>query len=104
MNKKGWIGKALLGLAIFLPVAGLAVSVYLSSGNQSPSNSPSTETPAAEEYVLTAADFPEVQDTGNQVGYRIPDVTMELYDGTTVTSASLVEQGRPTYLFFWATI
>ena len=104
MNQKGWIGKALLGLAILLPVAGFAASVYLSSGGQSLSFFPSTETPAADEYVLTAADFPEVLDTGNQVGYRMPDVTLELYDGTTVTSASLVEQGRPTYLFFWATI
>ena len=104
MNKKGWIGKVLLGLAILLPVAGFAASVYLFSGDRSPSFFPSSETPAADDYVLTAADFPEVQDTGNQVGYRIPDFTMELYDGTNVTSASLVEQGRPTYLFFWATI
>ena len=104
MNKNGWIGKVLLALGILVPVAGFAASVYLSSSGQSINPFSTADTPAADEYVLTAADFPETQETGNQVGYQIPDVTMELADGTTVTSASLVEQGRPTYLFFWATI
>lgn len=104
MNRNGWIGKVLLGLAILVPVAGFAASIYLSSGSQSLSFFPFNETDGDDEYVLTAADFPQTQDVGNQVGYQIPDVTMELVDGTTVTSASQVEQGRPTYLFFWATI
>ena len=104
MNKNGWIGKVLLGLAILVPVAGFAASAFLSFNGQSLPFSSFNDPREAEEYVLTASDFPEVQDTGNQVGYRMPDVTLELADGSTVTSESLVERGRPTYLFFWATI
>lgn len=44
--------------------------------------------------------LPEV---GNKVGNRIPDITLELFGGDTVSTAGLVEQGKPTFLFFTAT-
>ena len=102
MNKGGWLGKAALALAVLIPVAGLAVSVYLSTDQ-------ATATPETFEgesgYVLTGADFPTpATDTGNQVGYRVPDFTLTLADGSAVTSTGLVESGQPTFLFFWATI
>ena len=103
MNKNGWIGKALLVLAIVVPVVGLAFSVYFARTGSTAPQTPAGNTTQGEPYVLTAADFPESLDTGNQVGYRIPDFTLEL-DGTSVTSEGLVEKGRPTYLFFWATV
>ena len=40
---------------------------------------------------------------GNDIGNRIPDFTLELAEGATVTSASLVEQGQPAFLFFFST-
>ena len=43
---------------------------------------------------------PEV---GHQVGNLVPDFTLALADGSTVTATQLVEEGRPAFLFFFAT-
>ncbi len=105
MNKNGWVGKVLLVFAVIVPIAGMAFSVYLSTSGAS--WSPFGKQPSGDEseYVLTSEDFPTADlNIGNQVGSQIPDFTLELADGTTLTSAGLVEEGRPTYLFFWATI
>ena len=108
MESNGWLGKGLLALGVLVAVAGLAVSIYLSASGKSLEVFSDEAGTAGAEYVLTAADFPQASDTGNgtgnQVGYKIPDFTLELVDGSTVTSADLVASGRPTYLFFWATI
>jgi hypothetical protein len=40
---------------------------------------------------------------GSKVGERVPDFEMSLADGTIVTSASLIENDRPAFLFFFAT-
>jgi hypothetical protein len=62
---------------------------------------------AVEVPAATEAPAPVVQEplppVGNKVGNRIPDVSLELFDGTTVSTASLAEQGKPTFLFFFAT-
>ncbi len=42
-------------------------------------------------------------DAGNKVGYRIPDFTLELVDGETVSLETLLAEGKPTFLFFFAT-
>ena len=44
-----------------------------------------------------------VVETGQEVGNRIPEFTLALADGTTVSATSLVEQGQPAFLFFFAT-
>ena len=103
MIKNGWIGKILLGLGILVPLVGFAVSAYLASTGYSLSFASPGDPPKEGEYVLSASDFPEPSQTGNQVGYQVPEFTLVLEDGSTITSASLVEEGRPTYLFFWAT-
>lgn len=102
MTKGGWIGKILLGMGILVPVIGFAVSAYLVSSGQSVALFSRDSIPE-DEYVLTAADFPEPSQTGNQVGHQVPDFTLVLEDGSTTTSASLIEAGQPTFLFFWAT-
>ena len=104
MNRNGWIGKVLLALAVLVPLVGMAASIYVATSGKSLAIFSSTEDSQEEVYFLTAADFPEPLPTGNQVGHQIPDFTLELADGSSVTSASLVQSGRPTYLFFWATI
>ena len=104
MNRNGWVGKALLALAVLVPVLGMGISIYLATTGNSLGAVAGPESADETPYVLTAADFPEAIDVGNQVGYQIPDFTLELADGSTVTSSGLVEEGRPTYLFFWATI
>lgn len=104
MNRNGWVGKALLALAVLVPVLGMGISIYLATTGNSLGAVTVSGSADEDSYVLTAADFPDTNDIGNQVGYRIPDFTLELADGSTVTSSGLVEEGRPTYLFFWATI
>ena len=104
MNRNGWIGKVLLVLAVVVPIAGFAASIYLASTDNSVSIFPGDNGTQAEPYVLTAADFPDAPDIGNQVGYQIPEFTLELADGSSITSSGMVEGGRPTYLFFWATV
>ena len=42
-------------------------------------------------------------DIGYQVGEYIPEFSLGLVDGQTVTATSQVTGGRPTFLFFWAT-
>lgn len=102
MRGYGWIGKFLLALGILVPLVGFAVSAYLVWSGQSVSIF-SRDDVSEEGYVLTAADFPETSRTGHREGNRVPDFTLMLDDGSTTTSSALVEAGRPTFLFFWAT-
>ena len=104
MNRNGWIGKVLLALAILVPLLGMAASIYAARSDRSLAIFSSNDNSQEEAYFLTAADFPESLETGNKVGDRVPDFNLELADGSSVTSASMVASGRPTYLFFWATI
>ena len=49
--------------------------------------------------VTSAIDFK----IGNNIGDRIPDFEIVLTDGTPITSAGLLQNGRPAFLFFFAT-
>ena len=40
---------------------------------------------------------------GNNIGDRIPDFEIVLTDGSPITSAGLLQNGRPAFLFFFAT-
>ena len=41
--------------------------------------------------------------TGINVGDRLPEFSIRLTDGNTVTSARLVTEGKPVFLYFFAT-
>ena len=101
MTGKVFTGRILPALGLLIALAGLGMSIYLSvAGTEEPAEGG----PAAAAIPLTAADFPAAApEPGHQVGYRIPDFALELADGRAVTSAELVEQEQPTFLFFWAT-
>ena len=45
----------------------------------------------------------EVVEVGYKKGMHIPEFGMSLLDGTRVTSAKLVEEGKPTFVYFHAT-
>lgn len=45
----------------------------------------------------------EVVEIGYKKGMHIPEFEMSLIDGTRVTSAKLVEEGKPTFIYFHAT-
>ncbi len=40
---------------------------------------------------------------GTKVGNRMPDVSMRLNNGNTVSTGGLIGEGKPTFLFFFAT-
>jgi hypothetical protein len=41
--------------------------------------------------------------TGTKVGERLPEFSMRLTDGSTLTSEDLVTKGKPVFLYFFAT-
>lgn len=55
--------------------------------------------PAAAPLPAPAVDF--LAPVGNQVGERITPFTLRLEDGSTVTSSELLDENRPTLIFFF---
>ena len=46
---------------------------------------------------------PQMVKVGYKVGMQAPEFRMTLFDGTKVSSVSLADQGKPTFLYFHAT-
>ena len=46
---------------------------------------------------------PHPVEIGYKVGMQVPEFGLSLLDGSTLTSASLTDQGKPTFLYFHAT-
>ena len=64
--------------------------------------SPASNPPAPAAVVPTQPPIVEVK-IGNSVGDHVPEFEFSFADGTKVSSASLIEQAEPAYLFFFAT-
>ena len=74
-----------------------------------------TQAPAAVETAPEPAAVPEatqapaplvvepVAEVGNEVGNRLSEITLELVGGSTVSTSSLISEGKPTFLFFTST-
>ena len=104
MNGKLLTGRILPALGLLAALVGLGVSIYQSVSHTPEPAAGTDSRPAAGGDLLTGADFPAADAApGHQVGYRIPDFTLELADGRLVAAADLVARGQPTFLFFWAT-
>ena len=91
-----------LALLLAVLAMGCGTSSYSPAGSyRDPPASSTSQGPDTEQLVhgLPIGD-PEV---GHQVGNLVPDFTLALADGSTVTSAQLIEEGRPAFLFFFAT-
>ena len=60
---------------------------------------------AAPKTTVDRESEPESQqvEVGYKVGMQVPEFGMSLIDGSTITSASLTDQGKPTFLYFHAT-
>lgn len=54
---------------------------------------------------IHAKDEPQVEvvEVGYKKGMHVPEFGMSLLDGTRVTSAKLVGEGKPTFIYFHAT-
>ena len=53
--------------------------------------------------VASLALSPENATTGIAVGNRVPDFDIRLNNGNIVSTASIAENGQPTFYFFFAT-
>ncbi len=103
MSGKSWRGRALWVLAYSLPVLVLAIFVFFSFAEVSVPYWPGDETLELDDHLHIVESFPLSSSDGAQVGSRIPGFTLELFEGRVVTSDELVAEGKPTFLFFWAT-
>ncbi len=72
----------------------LIVALAVACGSEDPPAPSPTVAP-----VTSAIDFK----IGNNIGDRIPDFEIKLTDGTPIASAGLLRNGRPAFLFFFAT-
>jgi hypothetical protein len=79
-------------------VLGLALLLALGCAAAAPA--PVTSMPEAQSGEAPGSLTPA---TGARVGERVPDFAVNLADGSTVTSVELLAQGRPTFLYFFAT-
>ena len=83
----------------YIVLAALAIGALLGAACGSSSESESAPAPVAPDPEANI----EVK-VGNEVGNRLPNFELTLTsDGEKLTSASLIESGRPAFLFFFAT-
>ena len=75
-------------------MATIAVALAAACGSEEPAAPSPTVVPRA-----SAIDFK----IGNNIGDRIPEFEIVLTDGSPITSAGLLQNGRPAFLFFFAT-
>jgi thiol-disulfide isomerase/thioredoxin len=78
----------------------LGLTLLLALGCAAAAPAPPTGMPEAQSGEAPGGLTPA---TGARVGERAPEFAINLADGSTVTSAELMAQGRPTFLYFFAT-
>ncbi len=66
--------------------------------------SPSESDPAQADQPVSVSEVSSEVRIGNEIGNRLPNFELTLTsNGEKLTSTSLVESGRPAFLFFFAT-
>ena len=82
-----------------IAVLGLTALGLFATGCATSSPPEATETQATADLVKEMpADAPEV---GIQVGNQVPEFSLGLVDGVTLTSTELLNDSQPTFLFFF---
>ena len=94
-----------ISLALLLGIG--AIVVVLLGCGEAPAAQPD-ESPAAVQKTVPDASTSsgsevEVVVVGYQVGLRAPEFEMSLLDGSSVTTSSIVDGGKPVLLYFHAT-
>ena len=63
----------------------------------------SESSPLESTQAIESKPEPEVVEVGYKVGMQVPDFGMSLLEGNRVTSAKLLEEGKPVFIYFHAT-
>ena len=70
---------------------------------QAPAQQPTAVPPPQPTATTVAVVVEPPPEVGNKVGNRVPDIGLELVGGSMVSTSGLIEQGKPTFLFFTST-
>lgn len=70
---------------------------------QAPAQQPTAVPPPQPTATPVAVVIEPPPEVGNKVGNRVPDIGLELVGGSMVSTSALIEQGKPTFLFFTST-
>jgi len=101
------IALAFLGLGLLLMLACGTSAAPAELSARSYGNLPEAKQAEAvapsEVATVGAKSIPVSHTIGNNVGERIPDFSITLIDGSTVTSSDLLAERQPTFLFFFET-
>ncbi len=101
------IALAFLGVGLLLMLACGTSAAPVVPSARSYGNFPDAKQAEAvapsEVATVGAKSIPVSHTIGNNVGERIPDFSITLIDGSTVTSADLLAERQPTFLFFFET-
>ena len=101
------IALAFLGLGLLLMLACGTSAAPAEPSARSYGNLPEAKQAEAvapsEVATVGAKSIPVSTTIGNNVGERIPDFSITLIDGSTVTSSDLLAERQPTFLFFFET-
>ena len=102
MTGREWPGKALLGMAYATPVLALVIYISLALFDVPV---PLGFGGAADEHAEHIHEGQEIQSqaSGAGIGTMAPNFEIMLVNGATLTLQDLLESGRPTFLYFWAT-
>ena len=92
------VGLIVAGMVAVAAVGG-AAAFFVNDSKTLPqaSDSAARSVPSSSTIASTSAVI------GTRVGNKIPDVSMRLNNGNTVSTNSLIAEGKPTFLFFFAT-
>ena len=94
-----------VSLLLMLAIGATAALVLGCSSVSTEQDADASSAPSASQPVAASESQPQTEtvEVGYKVGLRAPEFGMSLLDGSSVTSAGLVEEGKPVFLYFHAT-
>ena len=102
MTGRAWKSKALLGLAYTAPAAALVIYLSLVLFDIPNPFLPNSEAEHLDQHIHEGPTL--LSEPGNAgIGTLAPHFELELEGGESLALPDLLEQGRPTFLYFWAT-
>ena len=87
-------------ISVLLGLSGVGLILAIGCAGSSSPQPAATEKPSAQAGAPSLAPLAPV---GTEAGHRIPDFTLKLLDGESLTSADMVDRSQPAFLFCHAT-